>query len=275
MNPLVPGELHRKHYRFDCPAAPLAALIPVGAQACVQVANRIAGLGVMLTLHDLTPDDTRRFLSFPENGLHFAPEEVTAIHGIDLHGSACTAFSLEFAIAGEPRAVSIALTPQESGQRTVQEHLIAFAAGEIDETEYDRWHDENQATAKMCPCCLETANHRRANPRATPLARILRCAAAHKTALRCSILAPEYGFSTWLTPGTTICRNGRIEVASWHEPAVLEIDPGACHSYWIGTERLDGEWFTTMRVFDSHGCPHLQISARGRSHTARWEPFCG
>jgi hypothetical protein len=264
----------RQCVRFDGPPELLLLSMTCETPLYIHAGNWMAGLCAVTPLREMIGNHTGTRVFFPEDGLQVSLEDIEAIHGIDLETGEDSTLSVEFAIQGLPRAISIAALPNLSDAPRFRRSLRHQRAAVLTNDEYQQWSDSHTRRPAMCPCCAASAEQRRAAPQHNPLSRIFRHAIQHAVPLRCGIVSPAYGFTAWLTPGAIDFDDGRIELTGTDGMSMLEFDPGACHSLAVIRERLDDEPFTIMRLFDSTGNLRLEIGTPGWEAESTWRELC-
>jgi hypothetical protein len=234
----------------------------------------MAGMCAMTPLREMVIDHSGSEACFPEEGLHVSLRKIDAIHGVDLHSATGPLLSAEFAIRGVPKALAIAAIPNLSDVERFRSAMGEQAAQFITPQGFQRWHKSHARKPALCPCCEAAAEKRRATLEQNPLTRIFHHAIGSGMQLRSSIVSPAYGFTASLTPASLAFAEGILEVSGADGTTMIELDPGLCHSLTIVRETLDGERFSTLKLYDSTGTIHLKLAAPGWETEKLWRKIC-
>lgn len=268
MNRMNSDPTRRRALRFTGPVAPLLQDLSASGPLYVHARNRMAELAAIMTLSDLVAEGDDWF--FPDSGLNLSAGAVEVVHAIGLECRSGDAMALEIATAGEPRTLSIVASPDFSDMDGFTRSLNRHPAGVVENDEYRRWREEFTQQTIMCPCCQTAAEERRANPEPNPLTRILRHAIENNHPLRCGIVSPVVGLTTWLRPSNLRITGGFVSAISEDGRSMLEVDLGVCHMLRIERRLLDAERFTELRLYDSLGVLHLTLAAKGWKIARVW-----
>lgn len=261
-------------FRFNEPSERLFLAIGGESPLLIHATNPMAGLAGIMPLGEMVGSEDGRTLFFPDAGLEIALDRIDAMHGIELPTEDGSTLSIEFALRGDPRALAIAAIAPHENADLFRRRLLALRFTSIDPLIYRKWSRAHTQHPVMCPCCSAAAAKRRANPAGNPMAGMFEQAVVRSTPLRCTLISRSCGFTSWLLPSDLSCGNGRLELTGNGGSSLLDFDPGICHSLSITRQRLDGEHFSVMRLFDSKGEAHLEIATPGWQAEADWRALC-
>lgn len=267
-------EIARRALRFPGPLTPMLSGMAKTGPLYVHSRNWMAEMASIVPLAGMVEDESENSVFFPEDGLHLALDAVEAVHGVEIDCRGKRALALEIATLGEPRSLSIVAIPHVSDVARFSVCLNRHPAQVLDEEEYQQWREDFLVRPVICPCCQAAADERRAYPERNPLTRVFCDAIDRDIELRCTLVSPVFGFSTWLKPGHLQFTNGILGVIAEDGQSMLEIDPGVCHTLRIVCRQIDDEPFSEIHLYDSVGTLHFKISARGWDKEAVWRGFC-
>ncbi|MES2440883.1 MAG: hypothetical protein V4584_17590 [Verrucomicrobiota bacterium] len=265
----------RRALRFTGPVPSLLQSVASGGPLYLHARNWMAELASIVTLSGMVTDEDEKSAFFPEEGLQLSLGAVEAVHGVEIEYRTRQALALEIATHGEPRSLSVVAIPNISEMDHFTRCLNHHPADILLEEEYQQWRDGFIIRPVICPCCQAAADERRAFPERNPLTRIFCHAIEQELELRCSLISPVIGFTTWLRPKNLQLSNGILGVIAEDGKSMLEIDFGVCHTLRILCRLVDDEPFTEMNLYDSLGHLHFKIAARGWGHDRVWRGLCG
>lgn len=269
-----PPQVARRTLRFTGPAPSLLQAVASGGPLYVHARNWMTELAAIVPLSEMVSDEDGKSVFFPENGLHLSLAAVEAVHGVEIDYRTRQALALEIATHGEPRTLSVVAIPNISEMEHFTRCLNHHPADILREDQYQQWRDEHIIRPMICPCCQAAADERRSYPERNPLTRMFCHAIEQELELRCSLISPVVGFTTWLKPKNLQLANGILGVIADDGKSMLEVDFGVCHTLRIVCAMMDGERFTEMILFDSLGNPHFKIAAREWEMDAAWRSMC-
>jgi len=270
-----PHPVGRRSLRFTGPFNGILQELTGIGPLYVHARNWLAELAAIIPLTGMAVDESGNTAIFPEDGLVISLGEVEEVHGVTINYQKRQALALEFATPGEPRGVSIVAIPNISDMESFTRCLHRHPAEIVREDEYERWREKFMVRPAICPCCMAAMEERRENPERNPLTAIFQHAIAEGLELRCEIISPSMGLSTWLAPRGLQFSNGLTGLIGSDNKAMLEVDYGMCHSLRIARQVMDGEVFSEICLYDSIGQLHLKIAARGAKHEGFWREICG
>lgn len=272
MNKTNPYQTCRRALRFTGPVAPLLQDVATGRPLYVHARNRMAELAAIVPLSEMVVEGDDWF--FPGEGVHLSASAVEAVHAVEIESPTRPAMALEIATRGEPRSLSIvaSATFSDVGEftRCLNRHPVEI----VEKDEYRQWQEDFTFQPVMCPCCLTSAEERRANPERNPLTRILCHAIENNRSFRCGIVSPVVGLTTWLHPENLQISGGFVAAIAEDGKSILEVDLGVCHMLRIQRRLIDAERFTEIQLYDSLGARHLTLSTKGWKVESVWRKLC-
>ncbi|MDB6079158.1 MAG: hypothetical protein JWO82_2905 [Akkermansiaceae bacterium] len=260
--------------RFSCQPETILQEISTGSSTYVHARNLACELAAIAPLHSPVIDEQERLAFFPESGLSFALGEVTGLHAVMIPRPSAPAYSLEIGLPGVSRALSLVAIPECSDMLAFENALLRQNALPITEKELSAWQAVTTASLEMCPCCTASAEARQKEPEKHPLARVLRHATRERHSLLCRLISPHLAFSSWITPEQFRAGNGRLSAVDTGRRGLLEIHIGYVHSLWTLRQKIDGEDYVVLRVFDPLGRLHLEIASPELRLEAVWRELC-
>lgn len=265
---------HRRCFVFDVSPERLLMAMRCQSPWFIQAANALAVLATVEPLGDMAGACCGQQVFFPENGLDLAINDVARIHLVELQGPTGTIVSVEFALAGDPRALTIAAPPGHPDAVSLRIRLERLKKHLIAEKTYQEWCHGYTREPVLCPCCKEAAQKRRTQPAAHPAAGILRHAMDQSLPLRCTLKSNACGLTTTIQPAFLDFDDGGIQLTGIDGSSQLGIDPGLCHAIAVEPLTLDGEKHSVFRLMDSLGRINLEISTPGWYACKVWVEIC-
>lgn len=269
-----PYQVDRRTLRFTGPVTSLLQGVTHASPLYVHARNWMAELASIVPLSGMVTDEEEKSVFFPEEGLHLSVKAVEVVHGVEIEYRNRQALALEIATHGEPRTLSVVAIPNISEMEHFTRSLNHHPADILMDGEYRQWREEFIIRPVICPCCKAAADERRAFPEHNPLTRIFCHAIEHQMDLRCSLVSPVIGFTSWLRPKELQLSNGILGIIAEDGRSMLEVDFGICHTLRIVCRLLDDEPFTEICLYDSLGSAHFRIAARGWDKDALWRSMC-
>lgn len=274
MRPPDQFQVARHALRFTGSFPSILTGIAKGGPLYVHARNWMAEMASIVPLTGMVVDEQENSVFFPEEGLHLSLEAVEAVHGVEIDCRDTRALALEIATPGEPRSVSIVAVPNISDLGHFTGCLNHHPADFVSEEDYQQWREGFIVRPSVCPCCHSAAEERRSFPERNPLTRIFCDAIDRNIDLRCGIVSPVLGFTTWITPGSLQFSNGMLGIIARDGKSMMEVDPGVCHTLKIVCRLIDDEPFSEINLYDSLGELHFKIAARGWDKEATWRGLC-
>jgi|GEM_PF-1585354 len=235
--------------------------------------NDLTELAGIVSLGASIHDEAEGELLFPEDGLSILLSEVKAIHAVSPDHTGNPSLSIEVAIDGEPRRLTLLASPEINGM----ERFAAGIAGQPSEIlvmeEYVSWKKEFTRIPMVCPCCKEAEEKRSLLAEQNPLAAIFRNAIDNRTSLRCELLSKGLNFSSWIEPARLRIKDSKIGLICENGTAMLQVDAARCHLLTIKRQTIDGEQVTQIGIHDSLAHRHMILSAKGWDKAAVWCQF--
>ncbi len=245
-----------------------------GSPLFIQAANALAVLSTVEPLGEMAGDCCGQRVFSPENGLDLAINDIVRIHRVELKIPGESILSVEFALAGDPRALTIAAPPGHVDAPLFRSRVDGLPGRPVGHKSYESWCRGFSREPVLCPCCKEAAVRRRANPAAHPVAAIFRHAIGNGLPLRCTLKGDACGLTSAIMPGMLDFEDGGINLMGNDGTTQLGIDPGICHSLMVEPLTLDGERHSVLRLFDSLGHQRLELSTPGWHACPVWVAIC-
>lgn len=270
---MIPPKSSLSSHRYQRIEESAAAVLPsiCGLSPLyVHTRNWMAEMAAITPLTESIIDEDSDWLSFPEQGLNLALSAVRYLHAIAIDHPSRPSLALEIATHGEPRSISIAAIPAVSDLGSFSTCLAHHPAQPLTPEHYDRWRSHHLIRPTTCPCCAEAAENRRKNPGASPLAAIFSSAISEAAPLHCRLHSKTFGFSQSFIPENLLMRSGHIGLTGNDGSAMLEIDPGLCHSFTLHRRPVDAEPMTILSIFNSLGVAEVTIETPGYDAHDEW-----
>lgn len=261
-------------FRVDAAPERLLIALSCGSPLFIQAANPLAALCTVESLGEMAGDTGGRRVFFPDNGLELAIEDIARIHAVELETLGDSILSVEFALAGAPRALILATPPGHANAAIFRKRIGHLAKRPVERDRYETWCRNFLREPVLCSCCVDAAKQRRANPSAHPIAIIFQRAIDMNLPLRCTLMGGACGFTSTLMPASLDFNPSSIDLTGADGTTQLGIDPGICHSLAVEPLTLDGEKHSILRLFDSLGQEHFQLTASGWDACAAWVAVC-
>lgn len=266
-------QVARGALKFTGPFSSMLGGIGGSGPIYVHSRNWMVEMASIVHLGGIATDEEEGVVFFPEEGLHLALGAVEAVHGVEINCQGKRALALEVATRGETRSLSFVAIPNVSNVGHFTRCMDHHPAEILTEDDYKVWRDDFMIRPSICPCCQSAAEERRAYPERNPLTRILCHAIENELNLRCEVVSPVLGFTTWLQPGNLQLSSGILGAIARDGRSMLEIDLGICHNLKIVRRVLDDEAFSEISLYDSLGTLHFRMSARGWDKEMIWRGF--
>ena len=218
-------------------------------------------------------DEAEGEFLFPEDGLCISLREVEAIHAVSLDHNGNPSLSLEVAMDGEPRRLTLLATPEINGMKQFAVGIAGQPSEILVMEEYVSWKKGFTRIPMVCPCCKEAQEKRSLLAEHNPLVAIFRNAIDNRTSLRCEFLSSGLNFSSWIEPARLRITNSKIELICENGTAMLQVDAARCHLLTIKRQTIDGERVTQIGIHDSLAHRHMTLSAKGWDKAAVWGQF--
>jgi len=270
---MIPSKSSLTSHRYQRIEESAAAVLPSicgESPLYVHARNWMAEMAAITPLTESITDEEGDWLAFPEQGLNLSLPAVRYLHAIAIDHPSRPSLALEIATHGEPRSISIAAIPVVSDLDDFATSLSRHPARPLTSEHYTAWRDRHLIRPTACPCCAEAAENRRKNPEASPLAAIFSSAISEGTLLHCHLNSKTFGFSQSFVPGNLLMSSGHIGLTGNDGGAMLEIDPGLCHSFTLHRRPIDAEPMTILRIFNSLGIAEVTIEAPGFEPYDEW-----
>lgn len=263
----------RRYRRLEESPAAVLENLPFGNPLYVHARNWMAEMAAIIPISGCFPTDDG-WLSFPEQGLSLHLPAIHHLHSVSVDHPSRPSVALEIATQGEPRSVSIAAIPLFSDIASLEQSLATHPSLDLTSDEYDAWRSSHLIRPTACPCCADAAKSRRENAADSPLARIFSETIEAKRTLHCQLSSDSFRFSRSFVPNELNIRKGQIVLTGDDHTALLEIDPGICHSLKFNRELIDGEPSTLLHIANSLGRTELVISTEGFEVCSKWAQLC-
>jgi hypothetical protein len=260
--------------RFSGPVENLLEDISNGDRLYIYQRNRLCELAIITSLGNPVYDRSQGHLLFPENALVLSLPAVDFVHGVTVQQGGTLAYVLEFAMKGEPRAICIAAIPDVSNVERFGIVMARHPSTILTAKEFEQWQKSAAVPHPVCPCCEHEAKRRREHPEDHPLTAIFNHALTNRVPLHCNLESPHRTFSTWILPRDLHHRSGILGIVSDDEHALLEIDLGLIHSMDIRQQKVDGQQFAVLKLYDSVGTLHFTICSLEPEMEGIWRGFC-
>lgn len=214
------------------------------------------------------------WFSLPEQGLNVYLPGIRHLHAISIDHPSRPSVALEIATHGEPRSVSFAAIPLFSDIGAFRDCLSIHPAQELSSEEYDAWRAGHIVRPVACSCCAEAAKNRRKNLGDNPLSLIFAEAVENRRPLHCHLRSGTFRFAHTFVPGELLLQGGHIGLTGEGQMAMLEIDPGLCHSLTFDRTRIDADPMTILSLSNSLGETEMTIATPGFDACAEWTRIC-
>ncbi len=263
----------RRYRRLEESPAAVLDQLPRGNPFYIHARNWMAEMAAIVPVTGCFPTDDG-WLSFPEQGLGLHLHSILHLHSVAVDHPSRPSIALEIATRGEPRSVSVAAIPLFSDITSLEQSLSSHPSLDLTSHEYDAWRHTHLIRPTACSCCADAAKNRRDNAADSPLSRILNETIESKRTLHCHLSSDSFRFSRCFTPDELNVRKGQINLTGDDHTALLEIDPGLCHSLTFNRKLIDGEPTTLLHLANSLGKTELVITTTGFDVCSKWARLC-